>query len=117
MPQMISDKIVQIEDAGSVSELRCPRCGSQNLHHLGVTLFDRAEDALSVVVISVSGAVTETKVQTSADSANPSSRRHGLAVQFGCEQCGGGTDVDVIELTLAQHKGCTVIGWRYTPQK
>jgi hypothetical protein len=39
-----------------------------------------------------------------------------MAIQFECEQCGGGADDDWIELTIAQHKGSTEIGWRFTPK-
>jgi hypothetical protein len=116
MDKMILDRAIVIADAGSVSELRCPRCGSQYLHHEGVTLFHRSEDAPSAVRITVAGLSVTTDVVPSS-SENPSSRRNGLSVQFSCEGCGGGSQADTIELTLAQHKGWTEIGWRYTPRQ
>ena len=39
--------------------------------------------------------------------ANPSIRRHGMAIAFSCEHCGDG-----FELTIAQHKGSTEFAWR-----
>ena len=42
-----------------------------------------------------------------AGSGNPSDRRHGLAVAFTCEACPFQG-----ELTVAQHKGATLVGWR-----
>ena len=40
-------------------------------------------------------------------SGNPSLRRHGLAICFECEFCGR-----TIELTIAQHKGQSLLAWR-----
>jgi hypothetical protein len=114
MAQMTLDKTVLIEDAGSVSILRCPRCGGEYLHHMGVKVFDRGEDGPAVVRTSVTGGASKMELVLAADSQNPSSRRDGLAIQFSCEGCGGSAD-DLIELTIAQHKGSTEIGWRYTP--
>jgi hypothetical protein len=54
---------------------------------------------------------------TSEGSGNPSSRRQGLAIRFFCEGCGGADSDDIIELTVAQHKGSTELAWRYSPAK
>lgn len=35
---------------------------------------------------------------------NPSSRRHGVTVRFGCEHCRG-----LSQLSIAQHKGSSII--------
>jgi hypothetical protein len=52
-----------------------------------------------------------------AESGNPSPRRDGIVISFFCEQCTNwGETGEVIELTLAQHKGATEIGWRYPPK-
>lgn len=95
---MTSDKI----------ELKCPRCGGLNLHQGRVTVFDRAEDAEQTTVTTVAGGLTASHLLPSKRVANPSCRRHGLAIAFECEACGAG-----IELTIAQHKGATEFGWRY----
>ena len=42
-------------------------------------------------------------------SGNPSWRRHGLAICFECEFCGRTS-----ELTIAQHKGQSLLAWRGT---
>jgi hypothetical protein len=81
-----------------------------------VTLYERGEDAAELVKMVHFPPTLTTEVVASDPSDNPSSRRHGLAVRFYCEQCGGEADDDVIELTIAQHKGSTEIGWRYTPK-
>lgn len=96
-------------------DVLCPRCGSHNLHHVGVTVFDRAEDAESVVQIAVMGATVETTVAPAKGSGNPSSRRHGLAIKFACEHCAWNKDDGIVELTVAQHKGSTEVNWRYSP--
>lgn len=92
----------------TASELRCPRCDSAYLHHEGVTVYDRKEDARSVIETTVRGGKVSV-VPSAPGVDNPSSRRDGIAVLFSCEGCGD----DPIEMTIAQHKGTTEIGWRY----
>jgi hypothetical protein len=91
-----------------VAELQCPRCGFAGLHHTGVLVFDRTEDAVQVTLTSVQGG--KVAVDTNGSNAgNPSSRRDGIVLKFECEGCGNAP----IEMTIAQHKGSTEIGWRY----
>jgi hypothetical protein len=121
---MIQSKEIRTYDAGGAADLVCPRCGADNLHHIGVVFYERDEDAANVLQLTqtlqhhgearLTSVVTE--IVPSNKSRNPSSRRNGMAIQFWCEQCGGGLDQDRIELTIAQHKGSTEIGWRFTPK-
>lgn len=121
---MMHSKEIRTYDAGGSADLLCPRCGADNLHHVGVVMYERGEDDPDVLrVTQTLKRYGEERVTTAASeivpsdrSGNPSSRRSGLAVQFECEQCGGGTDEDRIELTIGQHKGSTEIGWRFTPK-
>ena len=107
---MKSDEITTRPWGDSVSELQCPRCGVANLHHSGVTVYDRGEDATTVVKTSVSNG--KVAVESIAPGAgNPSLRRDGISIRFWCEGCGE----EPIELTIGQHKGSTEIGWRYVP--
>ena len=89
--------------------LLCPRCGGNYLHHSGVTIFDRKEDATTLTETKVENGVTTSRMVPTAESGNPSSRRDGLAIRFWCELC----NVVDLELTVEQHKGCTYLGWRY----
>lgn len=103
-----SDEIKTRPYGRGTADLLCPRCGSANLHHTGVTVYDRGEDRATVVETTVSGG--KIKLDPVAHGAmNPSGRRDGLAIRFDCEGCGE----EPIELTIAQHKGSTEIGWRY----
>jgi hypothetical protein len=78
--------------------LLCPSCGEDcGLHHGRITIYQRREDQSHVVRTIVDSAVTSNVVI--GNTNNPSRRRHGLAIEFSCEQCGG-----VGELTIAQHK-------------
>ncbi len=88
--------------------LMCPCCGADEayLHSRTVTVFDRAEDAEITRVVSVGETVDMRRVPSEA-TGNPSSRRHGIAIEFECELCG-----EPIELTFAQHKGHTLVRWR-----
>jgi hypothetical protein len=74
-------------------------------------LFDRSEDGELTAVTTVARGLTATHLLPSNQVANPSGRRHGLAIAFDCEGCG-----DEIELTLAQHKGVTALTWRFKEQ-
>jgi hypothetical protein len=109
-----SNSIQTREDYSTrVAALRCPRCGGENLHHLGVISYDRSKEDDPTTVINLSAGRITSATHDDA-SANPSSRRGGLAIQFGCELCHG-VGENRIELTIAQHKGTTEIGWRFDP--
>jgi hypothetical protein len=92
----------------SVPELQCPRCDSLYLHQGRVTVFDREEGAELTPVTTVAGGLAATHLRPSSEVGNPSGRRHGLAIAFDCEGCGGD-----LELTLAQEKGVTEVVWRF----
>lgn len=99
----------------SMSVLRCPGCREEMsyLHSTTVTVFTRAEDDRLTELTSVSrtphGARIRKDTAESATCDNPSSRRHGITIQFHCELCKAQP-----QLRIAQHKGHTEIGWRYT---
>lgn len=109
---IVSNKIKTEETGIDISDLICPRCGGQYLHHTGATFYERGEDQKQEVVIEVIGPKVSTSVQDAATSSNPSRRRHGMLIHFECEGCIG--DID---LALAQHKGSTEITWIYEPTK
>ncbi len=86
------------EDHGGFVELHCPQCDFEYLHHTTVTVFDREEDqeAGLRVVVGRGG-----RVKVDGDlKGNPSSRRHGIAIEMWCEGCGSQS-----VLHIAQHKG------------
>jgi hypothetical protein len=88
----------------SNSELLCPQCDSEYLHHVGIVIYDRAREDrdTSILVISQPHRVPRPLM------TNPSARRSAVGILFQCENC----DSDAFELTLAQHKGVTQIEWR-----
>jgi hypothetical protein len=95
-----------------VHSLLCPTCGGPDLHHGGVTVYDRREDEERLHVTRVAPSGTESGVVPHEGSSNPSDRRHGIAIEFLCEHChhdGDGVHV----LTIAQHKGATLVEWRH----
>jgi hypothetical protein len=89
--------------------LVCPRCHDSHsyLHHGKVTVYDRREGAPRLTKIEVLNGAALIKRVDSDGSGNPSTRRDGLAIHFECEICGLSS-----ELTIAQHKGQTWLGWR-----
>jgi len=110
---LIQSHDVQFEQDALV----CPRCGGTNLHHVKTTVFSRAEDAPSTMVIAInerSGSpVLWAGEQPSDHCSNPSSRRGAVVIAFRCEECG---DYDVphsIQLSIVQHKGQTLVSWWY----
>jgi hypothetical protein len=95
----------QLED----NILLCPRCSSNNMHQGAVTVFNRTEDAKDVQVTAItpdSEAVTTTIPNQT--TSNPSSRRHGLLIDFECELC---FDAGKLTLAVYQHKGLTLVEW------
>lgn len=90
--------------------LKCPACkGVEGLHHCGVEIYDRNEDAEKCRLVSVGDDVCVTEAD---NYGNPSGRRSGIRVHFWCELCG-----TVTALTIAQHKGTTEISSEVTKRK
>jgi hypothetical protein len=75
-----------------------------------VRSYDRGEDDAVTLVTTVSKGESIIERAASNSTRNPSLRRHGLAIAFACEICAGRS-----ELTIAQHKGATLIEWRFLP--
>lgn len=82
-------------------ELLCPQCGNEYLHHEKIEAFQRLEDAVSGLHVSIEG---EELVVDKNLGGNPSMRRHGLKIQFRCESC---SHKPVMKID--QHKGNTYI--------
>jgi hypothetical protein len=87
--------------------LKCPSCGGNDLHHGLIKIFDRDEDDEFVTLTTMKDGLTTAGRIPSQGSGNPSSRRHGLTIDFWCEACEGET----FTLGIAQHKGWTNIEW------
>jgi hypothetical protein len=92
--------------ADNLWALDCPRCGYNYLHHGTVTIYNRGEDKKNTLVIRCDGGAVSKLLAPSTAARN----RNGLAIQFYCEGCG-----DDIELTIQQHKGQTLLHWRFEP--
>lgn len=84
--------------------LLCPQCGGNYLHHETIETFDRKEDAKE----GIHTIITHDRVDVKYGSlvGNPSLRRDGFKVKFGCEFCGNS-----LTLEVSQHKGQTFMGW------
>jgi hypothetical protein len=89
---------------GAAYELLCPHCKGNYLHHGDIDIFECGEDAKSGlhVLVTDGKATVDTSLQ-----GNPSSRRHGLKINFWCETCHA-TPI----LTIAQHKGNTEVDFK-----
>lgn len=91
---------------GYRAELVCPLCGKSYLHHYRVDVFERAEDQIKDIHVSVHQGKA-TFDNNLAD--NPSVRRHGVSVYFHCEGCSANS-----VLNLVQHKGSTLVDFMAT---
>lgn len=102
--------------------LLCPSCEEPYLHQCNVTVFERGEDDEYTTVIAQNGADAQVNRFKSDDTCNPSSRRHGLLLEFTCEHChadqftsGEGNSYwsapNPFLLGIAQHKGVTLMQW------
>jgi uncharacterized C2H2 Zn-finger protein len=104
------EKILIVDQAGDTL-LQCPRCGGDYLHHSGVKVYCRSEDSSpGTTYTRVHSKGIHNAIFRSVEMDNPSLRRDGVVIEFACENCGEGKG---IELTIAQHKGQTQIGWRW----
>lgn len=97
--------VVLTEEYG---KLLC-KCGSDYLHQGNTTIFERGEDGDIVTVIAQDDCTAQVTNFPSRDTCNPSPRRHGLIIEFGCEMCGA--DGSVQRLAIFQHKGNTIMEW------
>ena len=93
-----------VDSTLSDGTLQCSVCGGGNLHHDRVTTHSREEDGVAAVVVVD---VPDTRGAMPAVAGNPSERRSGVVVEGWCELCG----IRWV-LTLAQHKGSTMIAFR-----
>jgi hypothetical protein len=68
------------------TELVCPICGCSNLHHGRVITYSRVEDNkyTTVVESNFECQSSQERLLPSEEINNPSGRRDGLAVDFGC---------------------------------
>ena len=90
----------------------CPQCGGNNLHQYTVHTFHRGEDDEKVVHTTAYMDGSEVKLVPSQQTNNPSSRRHGLTIEFECENCHWDVASDSFKLDIWQHKGTTYMVWR-----
>ena len=90
--------------------LACPKCGYDYTHIDRVTVHSRREDAseadTNVTVAEVYDEVPESDTLPRKVPDNPSARRSGIVIDGQCE------DGCRFQLTIAQHKGQTLIGTR-----
>lgn len=112
---MIRTGKIGLEYDGDDSTLTCPRCGGSYLHHRSGVFYERGEDDESTVKITVGDFESNMVVVPSKSSGNPSRRRDGFVMRFSCESCSK-SEPD-LELSIAQHKGQTLISWGYQPEE
>jgi DNA-directed RNA polymerase subunit M/transcription elongation factor TFIIS len=93
---------------GDEHVLACPSCGNSYLHHGCIVVYRRSEDAPRVLCTVINDGIAKLEWLENNRSDNPSPRRDGLTIEFSCENCGREN-----ELTIAQHKGETLVRWRY----
>lgn len=112
----LKTKLVEYESHYSNS-IKCPFCGEDNLHHLGVEMFHCEEDRngyhIEIYDETSHGwpMLNIIRPENSVNDntkANPSSRRGGILILFGCEGCH-----NISKLGIAQHKGQTLMSWRF----
>ncbi|SRR5260221_9825392 len=84
--------------------LLCPGCGSEYLHHHEIDIFGGTERR-GFPTLEINALTAD--VSDGEPRDNPSLWRHGATAKFWCENC-----KCLPELTVAQHKGMTQIGWR-----
>ena len=91
-------------------EVACPYCKQEELHHMGVEMFARGEDAntgehISLLANGVDGDKIH-RVHNHSMHNNASMRRGSILIHFFCEQC-----QQQPTMFFVQHKGHTYAGW------
>lgn len=91
---------------GDSQTLICPHCGVFYLHHGKIEVYDRDEDDLVSLKVTI-GSPLKTATCAIVDSLeNPSKRRDGMRIHFWCEGCDKQPT-----LAIVQHKGITYMYW------
>ena len=89
-------------------DLLCAHCGGFYLHRTVTShyLRDQEDSNMGTLVVTTH---KDSHIQRNVvvPDENPSQRRSGIAIEFFCEDCCGRS-----ELTIAQHKGATVVAMR-----
>jgi hypothetical protein len=114
MTKIYKEVPIKLSDSSAMSEYSsrcfipmCPKCGELYLHHGAIHVFFRGAEDATTGTISTCNGHTTTVVQGAPMANSPSKRRDGLSIEMDCEMCG-----PVGRLTIAQHKGHTLIGWQ-----
>lgn len=93
------DEITNVINKLDDTTMCCPSCGLQYLHHERVEVFEREEDEVDGLHVTVKAdSVSVDRLLT----GNPSNRRNGIKIHFRCETC---TATPI--LSISQHKGAT----------
>ena len=99
------------------TSLRCPQCGGEFLHHGRLTVFHRIEDDEMITQTVVTGPTATVEAVPNSRTPNPSSRRDSIEIEFQCELCHWEKNSDFANqrmfLQIAQHKGKTLLEWRF----
>lgn len=110
-------KLVEYEPYSN--SIKCPHCGEGYLHHLGVETFHCEEDQNGYHVElydetshgwGMLNIICPDNTTNTNTKANPSARRNGILILFGCECCH-----NISRLGIGQHKGQTLMSWSFNP--
>ena len=103
---------------GEDGDLECMHCGETYLHQGNATIYEYADKPNWVRVMAQDGGEVTITDFPRRDSANPSSDRNGLILEFWCEHCnmpndeyGENAGADPFRLAIYQHKGITYMEW------
>ena len=102
VPLRVSDEDGDFYTAGIIL---CPVCGEGCMHHLGITYYIRGEDDKYGTVMTLTEPFFSITIGNDIKN-NPSGRRGGMTIYFGCEICGEAYGLDII-----QHKGTEYTEW------
>ena len=110
-------KLVEYEPYSN--SIKCPHCEGGYLHHLGIETFhcDEDENGYHVELYDETSmgwgmlnVICPENTTNDNTKSNPSARRGGILILFGCEYCR-----NISRLGIAQHKGQTLMSWSFKP--
>lgn len=110
-------KLIQYDDYSN--SIKCPHCGNTYMHHLGIETFHCEEDQNGYHVElydetshgwGMMNIICPENTTNENTKSNPSARRGGILILFGCENCH-----NISRLGIAQHKGQSLVSWSFKP--
>ena len=107
----MTEKKVEYSDEYDTNNIKCPSCGGDYLHQVGVELVIRDEEDGPASLVEATKDGVSVKRMTAKEAYIEAGRRDLFKIIFNCEECSFGPGGNSYGLWIKQHKGITIMEW------